>query len=104
MNGLPGPWQHYTTRASIGPTSQRKATTMTSNMLRGLSLTGAVLFSMIIGLGRALVGALTGDHVARALITGAATFGTTLALAVIVLTFLIPTDSGRDRARRRLTK
>jgi hypothetical protein len=51
-------------------------------------LTGALLFSMIIGFGGGILAWLGGDNPPDAVIAGAAAFAATMTLAVLVLTFL----------------
>ena len=60
------------------------------NLVRVMCFTAAALFSMIVGVGGGVLDAMGGDHPAKAVIAGAAFFGATLTLAVIVLTFLLP--------------
>ena len=75
----------------------RKAPAMTPSTLRGIYITAATLFSMIVGIGGGVLQAIAGEHPARAVIAGAATFGVTLTLTLVVLTFLLPPGSNHAR-------
>lgn len=63
---------------------------MTTTFIRGLWIAGAALFSLIAGIGGGILDWLGGDHPAKAIIAGAASFAATMTLAVLILTFVSP--------------
>jgi hypothetical protein len=80
-------------------TPQRKTTTMTTTFVRSLWLAGALLLSLITGIGGGVLDWLGGDHPAKAIIAGAAAFAATMALAILILTFVDPGGTARSDRR-----
>jgi hypothetical protein len=61
---------------------------MTTYSARGLWLACAVLLSTIVGIGGGVLSFIGGDNPAKAVVAGAATFAGTMALVILVLTFI----------------
>jgi len=70
---------------------------MTNTFIRGLWIAGAFLFSLIMGIGGGVLDWIGGDHPAKAIIAGAASFAATMTLTVLVLTFVTGGTRGRSR-------
>jgi hypothetical protein len=72
---------------------------MTTLSTRGLWLACTLLLSLITGLTGGVLTYLGGDNPAHAIIAGAATFGGTTGLALLILGFLTPTRDLPSRKR-----
>jgi hypothetical protein len=66
---------------------------MNTYNLRGLWLVSALLLSALVGAGAGVLTYLAGDNGARATIAGCAAFGCTTIFLLLIITFILPTNS-----------